>query len=142
MTPMGSQLRSQTHFLFQYRAHEKVLRIIYSGHRGLVVIDFWAEFCGPCRRMEGQYKELARAYPDVRFLKVRVQKINNILKVVYDIPIAGHFSHRKTLAKIQDKYYWLGMDSDIKKYCMSCDLCQCSSVCGRIQQAPCAKCLL
>ena len=34
------------------------------------MIDFWAEFCGPCRRMADDYKALARKYPTVKFLKV------------------------------------------------------------------------
>ena len=46
--------------------------ILFLGHPGLVVIDFWAEFCGPCRRMADDYKALARKYPTVKFLKVRL----------------------------------------------------------------------
>jgi len=48
------------------------LYILFLGHPGLVVIDFWAEFCGPCRRMADDYKALARKYPTVKFLKVRL----------------------------------------------------------------------
>ena len=48
------------------------LTFSFLGHPGLVVIDFWAEFCGPCRRMADDYKALARKYPAVKFLKVRL----------------------------------------------------------------------
>jgi thioredoxin 2 len=35
-----------------------------------VVVDFWADWCGPCKMMAPQFDAAARHLPDVRFVKV------------------------------------------------------------------------
>ena len=61
---------------------------------------------------------------------------NLILKLAHDSPIAGHFSHRKTAAKVFDKFYWPGATGDIQRYCKSCDICQRTAAKGRIRKVP------
>ena len=41
-------------------------------YKGLVVIDFYADWCGPCKMLAPTVSELEKEIPDVKFCKVNV----------------------------------------------------------------------
>ena len=39
---------------------------------------------------------------------------------------AGHFGVRKTLARVRNRYYWIGLQSDVRHWVKSCEIHVCS----------------
>ena len=42
------------------------------GAKGLVVIDFFAPWCGPCQKLVGELPKIANTYQNIMFIKCNV----------------------------------------------------------------------
>lgn len=51
---------------------------------GKVVIDFFADWCGPCQKLGPHFIELSKKYPNISFLKVNTDKAEE-LATHYDV---------------------------------------------------------
>lgn len=51
---------------------------------GVVIIDFWANWCGPCRALAPVLEQLAEQFPAVKFGKVNVDEYGD-LAVSFDV---------------------------------------------------------
>ncbi|KAK3086157.1 hypothetical protein FSP39_014434 [Pinctada imbricata] len=59
-----------------------------------------------------------------------------VLQQCHDAPSGGHLGRQRTLMKVKQKFYWPGMDRDVRKWCASCELCAKRKRHGKTPRAP------
>jgi hypothetical protein len=68
------------------------------------------------------YENRGRLEKDLLVVPKRIR--NLVMETAHDGEVAGHYGDRPTGVKVREHFYWPGMQSDIRKYCSSCDVCQ------------------
>jgi len=56
----------------------------------LIVVDFWADWCMPCKMMTIPFQNLANRYPNVQFCKVNVD-MNRFTAMKYNVQSIPRF---------------------------------------------------
>ena len=67
----------------------------------LVVLDFWAEWCGPCRMLAPVLEEIGTGYPEVAFGKVNVDEEAGLAQMfgIVSIPTLVFMKNGKIIKK-------------------------------------------
>ncbi|XP_065939198.1 uncharacterized protein [Magallana gigas] len=47
-----------------------------------------------------------------------------VMKIAHETLMGGHLGSKKTTDRIVSEFYWPGIQSDIRRFCRSCDVCQ------------------
>lgn len=65
----------------------------------MVFIDFWAEWCGPCKRFGPVFEAIAAKNPDLKFVKVNTEDQPELAAQfgVMSIPTVGVFKDKELI---------------------------------------------
>lgn len=51
---------------------EQLIELQNKGEK--ILVDFWAEWCGPCKSLIPRLESMEKSYPNVRFVKLNVDQ--------------------------------------------------------------------
>ncbi len=86
--------------------------------QGLVLVDFWAEWCGPCKMMHPIFDRMAKKYRHIKFARVNVDQNQDIsMKFgVQAIPTFIMFKDGKPVERMMGAVGEPGIHMVAKKY--------------------------
>ena len=61
---------------------------------------------------------------------------SQVLRLAHDSALSGHLKAKKTTERIWAHFYWPGLQSDVRRYCASCDPCQRTTPKGKVGKVP------
>ncbi len=87
---------------------------------GLVLVDFWAEWCGPCKSMHPIFDRLSKKYRHIKFARVNVDRCQDIAMrfAVQSIPTFIMFKNGQPVDRMVGAVGEPGIHMIAKKYQM------------------------
>jgi thioredoxin 1 len=82
------------------------------------LVDFWADWCGPCKMMHPVFESLSKKYPKINFARVNVDQNQNIAMKfsVQSIPMFIMFKSGQIIDKMVGAVGAPGIHMICKKY--------------------------
>ena len=72
----------------------------------------------------------------IRQVVVPKQFRDQVMKLAHESILGGHQGPKKTADKVLASFFWPGVQSDITRFCHSCDVCQRTIPKGRVRKVP------
>lgn len=92
-------------------------------YKGKILIDFWADWCGPCKMMAPVFQELEQNFKNTKFCKVNIDECSDLAERfgVMSIPTFVLFENGKAVKQMTGarpksdmiKYFNLNSDPEI-----------------------------
>ncbi len=67
--------------------------------KGNVVIDFYADWCGPCKSLGSTLASIAPEFPHVTFVKINVDTYKSLASGIRSIPVLAFYKDGKKISQ-------------------------------------------